>query len=54
MLTVQLAYELRDGPIKVNVADPGYTATDLSGYRGVQTVEAGAAMPMRLALLPAD
>ena len=53
MLTVQLAHELRDTPIKVNAADPGYTATDLNGHRGVHTVEAGAVMPMRLALLPA-
>lgn len=28
MLTVQLAYLLRDSRIKVNAADPGYTATD--------------------------
>ena len=54
MLTVQLAYELRDSPIKVNSADPGYTATDLNGNRGTQTVEQGAAETVRLALLPAD
>jgi NAD(P)-dependent dehydrogenase (short-subunit alcohol dehydrogenase family) len=52
MLTVQLAYELRDTPIKVNSADPGYTATDLNGNRGIQTVEQGAAETLRLALLP--
>ena len=34
MLTVQLAYLLRDTAIKVNSADPGYTATDLNGHRG--------------------
>jgi NAD(P)-dependent dehydrogenase (short-subunit alcohol dehydrogenase family) len=54
MLTVQLAYELRDTPIKVNAADPGYTATDLNDHRGTQTVEEGAAEAVRLALLPAD
>jgi NAD(P)-dependent dehydrogenase (short-subunit alcohol dehydrogenase family) len=54
MLTVQLAYELRGTAIKVNSADPGFTATDLNGRRGTQTVEQGAAEPVRLALLPAD
>jgi NAD(P)-dependent dehydrogenase (short-subunit alcohol dehydrogenase family) len=54
MLTVQLAYELRDTPIKVNSADPGYTATDLNGNRGTQTVPEGAAETIRLALLPID
>jgi NAD(P)-dependent dehydrogenase (short-subunit alcohol dehydrogenase family) len=54
MLTVQLAFELRDTPIKVNAADPGYTATDLNDHRGTQTVEEGAAEAVRLALLPAD
>ena len=54
MLTVQLAYELRDTAIKVNSADPGYTATDLNGHRGHQTVPEGAAEAIRLALLEDD
>jgi len=54
MLTVQLAYELRDTAIKVNSADPGYTATDLNGHRGSQTIPEGAAEAIRLALLPDD
>jgi NAD(P)-dependent dehydrogenase (short-subunit alcohol dehydrogenase family) len=54
MLTVQLAYELRDTPIKVNSADPGYTATDLNRRRGHQTIPEGAAEAIRLALLPDD
>jgi NAD(P)-dependent dehydrogenase (short-subunit alcohol dehydrogenase family) len=54
MLTVQLAFELKDTPIKVNSADPGYTATDLNDHRGTQTVEEGAAEAVRLALLHAD
>lgn len=54
MLTVQLAYELRDTAIKVNSADPGYTATDLNGHRGLQTIPEGAAEAIRLALLPDD
>jgi NAD(P)-dependent dehydrogenase (short-subunit alcohol dehydrogenase family) len=54
MFTVQLAYELRGAAIKVNSADPGYTATDLNGHRGTQTVPQGAAETVRLALLPDD
>ncbi|MBO2012474.1 SDR family oxidoreductase [Hymenobacter negativus] len=54
MLTVQLAYELRDTAIKVNSANPGYTATDLNGFAGTDTPEQGAAEAIRLALLPAN
>jgi NAD(P)-dependent dehydrogenase (short-subunit alcohol dehydrogenase family) len=54
MFTVQLAYELRETNIKVNSADPGYTATDLNGHRGPQTVEEGVVAAMRLALLGED
>jgi NAD(P)-dependent dehydrogenase (short-subunit alcohol dehydrogenase family) len=48
MLTVQLAYLLRDTGIKVNSADPGYTATDLNGHRGTQTIPEG---PSKLSAL---
>jgi NAD(P)-dependent dehydrogenase (short-subunit alcohol dehydrogenase family) len=51
MMTVQLAYELKDTNIKVNSADPGYTATDLNNNQGYQTVEEGAAETVRLALI---
>jgi NAD(P)-dependent dehydrogenase (short-subunit alcohol dehydrogenase family) len=54
MFTVQLAYQLRDTTIKVNSADPGFTATDLNGHRGHQTIPEGAAEAIRLALLPND
>lgn len=54
MLTVQLAYELRGTTIKVNASNPGYTATDLNGNRGYQTIAEGAAETVRLALLPVD
>jgi NAD(P)-dependent dehydrogenase (short-subunit alcohol dehydrogenase family) len=54
MLTVQLAAELKESGIKVNSADPGYTATDLNGRRGRQTVQAGAAAAIQLALLADD
>ena len=54
MLTVQLAWELRDTPIKVNSVEPGYTATDLNQHRGTQTIPEGAAQIIRMALLPHD
>ena len=54
MLTVQLANELRDTPIKVNSAAPGYTATDLNHFAGTDTPAQGAAEAIRLALLPAE
>jgi NAD(P)-dependent dehydrogenase (short-subunit alcohol dehydrogenase family) len=34
MVTAIYARELRDTPIKVNAANPGYTATDLNGHSG--------------------
>jgi NAD(P)-dependent dehydrogenase (short-subunit alcohol dehydrogenase family) len=54
MLTIQLAYEFRDTPMKVNSANPGYTATDMNANQGHQTLEEGAAERVRLALLPSD
>jgi len=53
-LTIQFAHELRDTPIKVNSADPGYVATDLNNQRGTRTVEQGARAAVKLAMLPAD
>lgn len=50
MFTVQLAYEFRDGSIAVNAINPGYTATDLNGNSGPQTVEEGSAEIVRMAL----
>jgi NAD(P)-dependent dehydrogenase (short-subunit alcohol dehydrogenase family) len=52
MITVQFANELKGIGIKVNSANPGYTATDMNQHRGPRTVEQGAATPVRLALLP--
>ena len=54
MQTVLFAAELKDTSIKVNSADPGYTATDLNGHSGPRTVEEGARAAVRLATLPAD
>lgn len=54
MITVQLADELKGAGIKVNSADPGFTATDMNRHRGQKRIEHGAATPVRLALLPDD
>ena len=51
MVTVQYAKELAATGIKVNAADPGFTATDLNAHRGTQTVEDGARASVKLALL---
>lgn len=40
--TITLAYELKDLSFKVNVIDPGYTATDFNHHNGPGTVESAA------------
>jgi NAD(P)-dependent dehydrogenase (short-subunit alcohol dehydrogenase family) len=52
MLTSQWARAYPD--IKINAADPGYTATDFNDHRGVQTVEEGAEIIVRLARIGPD
>lgn len=51
-VTVQYAKELRDTHVLINLACPGFVATDLNGFRGVRTPEQGAAIAIRLATLP--
>jgi len=53
-VTVQFAKELHDTAVKVNSADPGYTATDMSNHQGTRSVEQGARAAVRLATLPED
>ncbi|WP_238009665.1 SDR family oxidoreductase [Dactylosporangium sp. AC04546] len=53
-VTVQYAKELRGTNILVNAGCPGYTATDLNGFRGYRTPEQGAQIAIRLATLPDD
>lgn len=48
MLTVHYAQAYPG--LRVNVVDPGPTATDLNGHRGSQTVEVGAEAIVRAAL----
>jgi len=54
MVTVMYAQELESTGIKVNAADPGFTATDLNGNRGTQTPAEGADSSVKLATLPDD
>jgi NAD(P)-dependent dehydrogenase (short-subunit alcohol dehydrogenase family) len=53
-LTVSLAFELRDTPIKINAIGPGYVSTDGSYHRGVLSPEQGAKVPVAFATLPTD
>jgi len=39
MYTINLAYDLRDTPFKVNMVCPGYTKTDFTGHQGTSTVQ---------------
>ena len=52
MLTSQYAKAFP--AVKINAVDPGYTATDLNGHRGTQTVEQGAEIIVRMATITAD
>ncbi|WP_405731483.1 SDR family oxidoreductase [Streptomyces sp. NBC_01537] len=52
MVTVQYAKAFPD--IRINAVEPGYTATDLNGHTGTQTVEEGAEIIVRMAQLGPD
>ena len=54
MITALYAKELRDTPVKVNAANPGYTATDLNRHNGFRSVDEGAEASVHLATLDAD
>ncbi len=53
-VSVAFAKELAQTPIKVNAANPGYTATDLNAHSGHRTAEEGAKVAVQLATLSAD
>jgi NAD(P)-dependent dehydrogenase (short-subunit alcohol dehydrogenase family) len=52
MVTVQYAKAFPG--IKINAVDPGYTATDLNGGTGTQTVEQGAQIIVKMAQIGPD
>jgi NAD(P)-dependent dehydrogenase (short-subunit alcohol dehydrogenase family) len=52
MITVQYAKAFPD--IRVNAVEPGYTDTDLNAHTGLQTVEQGAEIIVRMAQIGAD
>ncbi len=52
MVTVQYAKAFPR--MRINAVEPGYTATDLNGNTGTQTVEEGAEIIVRMALLGPD
>lgn len=52
--TVHLAYELRETPIKVNAAHPGWVKTELGGEGAPMEVEDGAKTSVWLATLAED
>jgi NAD(P)-dependent dehydrogenase (short-subunit alcohol dehydrogenase family) len=54
MITAMYAKELRDTPIKVNAANPGYTKTDLNRNTGFRSVAEGAEASVHLATVGAD
>ncbi|GAB3583537.1 SDR family oxidoreductase [Hymenobacter daeguensis] len=54
MYTLNLAYELRDTPFKVNAVCPGYTRTDFTGQQGTSTVEEAGQRIVKYALLSPD
>ena len=53
-IVVQYAKALADTNILVNLACPGYVATDLNNFSGYRTPEQGAAIAVKLATLPDD
>lgn len=54
MYTINLAYELRDTPFKVNAVCPGFVATDFNGHRGTGTVQEGGIRIAKYAMIGED
>ena len=54
MYTINLAYELRELPFKVNMVCPGYTKTDFTGHQGTSTVREAGQRIAKYALIGQD
>ncbi|WP_158996037.1 SDR family oxidoreductase [Mucilaginibacter sp. L196] len=54
MYTINLAYDLRDTPFKVNMVCPGYTKTDFTGHQGTSTVQEAGQRIAKYALIGQD
>jgi NAD(P)-dependent dehydrogenase (short-subunit alcohol dehydrogenase family) len=52
MITAQYAKAFPG--MRINSVEPGYTATDLNGHQGTQTVDEGAEIIVRMALIGPD
>jgi NAD(P)-dependent dehydrogenase (short-subunit alcohol dehydrogenase family) len=52
--TVHLAHELRDTPIKVNSAHPGWVRTEMGGEGADLDISEGGKTSAALATLPSD
>ena len=53
-ITLAMMIELEGSPIKVNLASPGFTSTNLNGYEGAESLEDGSREIVRVALLGPD
>ena len=54
MYTINLAYELRDTPFKVNAVCPGFVATDFNGHRGTGSVQEAGTRISKYAMIGDD
>ncbi|MBW8685224.1 SDR family oxidoreductase [Chitinophaga rhizophila] len=54
MYTINLAYELRNTPFKVNAVCPGWTQTDFTGLQGTSTPEQAGQRIAKYALIGQD
>jgi NAD(P)-dependent dehydrogenase (short-subunit alcohol dehydrogenase family) len=52
--TITVQYAKAFPGVRINAVDPGYTATDLNGRTGTQTVEEGAGIIVRMAQISPD
>lgn len=54
MYTINLAYQLKDLPFKVNMVCPGYTKTDFTDHQGTSTVQEAGQRIAKYALIGQD